>query len=71
MTSSESPEPDTSRPLAQLSKTEIKLAMKEALKEWLDEKYLTFGKYSFWSLGGLVLASFIIFILTMNGWKPT
>jgi hypothetical protein len=71
MTSSESPEPDTSqRPLLQLSKAEVKIAMKEALKEWLDEKYTAFGKYSFFGLGGFILSAFIYFILTTNGWRP-
>jgi putative flippase GtrA len=44
--------------------------MKEALKEWLDEKYTAFGKYSFFGLGGFILSAFIYFILTTNGWRP-
>lgn len=47
---------------------QIKAALKEALKEWLDEKFAAFGRYSVYSLAAAGLASLIYFILTTNGW---
>lgn len=46
----------------------IKAALKEALREWLDEKFAAFGK---WSLGGIAAASLgalVYFILSAQGW---
>ncbi len=48
---------------------EVKHAMKEALKEWLDEKFASFGKWSLGSLGAAVLVAIIYFLLQLNGWK--
>ena len=45
-----------------------KRIVKEALKEWLDEKFVEFGK---WTLGGfaaMTLAALVYFVLKMNGW---
>jgi hypothetical protein len=47
----------------------MKAAVKEALKEWLDEKFVAFGKWSLASLAALGLAALVYFILTANGWK--
>jgi hypothetical protein len=47
----------------------MKSAVKEALKEWLDEKFSTFGKWAAASLAALVLAAFVLFVLWANGWK--
>lgn len=46
-----------------------KEVIKEALKEWLDEKFLMFGKWSFASLAAMGLAALIYFILKTDGWK--
>lgn len=46
-----------------------KEVVKEALKEWLDEKFVQFGKWTAASLAALLLAAFIYFILVTNGWK--
>lgn len=54
--------------MAELSDEQIKDAAKEAFREFLDEKFATFGK---WSLGGLAAAFLVAvtyFILIMNGW---
>lgn len=48
---------------------ETKAAVKEAIKEWLDDQLATFGKWSAITLAGLALAALIYFILSMNGWK--
>lgn len=47
----------------------MKDAVKEALKEWLDAKFLAFGKWSLASLAALALAALVYFILKMNGWQ--
>lgn len=49
-------------------KEEIKDALKEALKEWLDEKFATFGRWSFYSFGAALVFAVILFMLQTNGW---
>lgn len=49
----------------------MKDAVKEALKEWLDEKFTTLGKWSLSSLAALALAALVYFILAMNGWRES
>ena len=49
---------------------EQKEVLKEALREWLDEKFASFGK---WSLGGIcaiLLCLLAYFWLTTHGWTP-
>ena len=44
-------------------------AVKEALKEWLDEKFLLVGK---WTVNGVLaagLAALVYVILMQQGWK--
>ena len=48
---------------------EMKTAVKEGLKEWLDEKFTALGKWSVGSLAALGLAALVYFILKMNGWQ--
>jgi hypothetical protein len=52
-----------------MDKDEMKRATKEALKEWLDEKYSQFGKWSFGAIVAAVFAALTYFILKMNGWE--
>ena len=47
---------------------EDKDALKEALKEWLDEKFAMFGKWSMASIAAAGLAALAWLILTANGW---
>lgn len=46
----------------------MKEAWREAMKEWLDEKYTQVGRWSvriiLTAIGGIVL----YFVLTINGW---
>lgn len=47
----------------------IKRALKEALHEWLDDKFLMFGK---WSMGAVMAAFFsamVYFVLTQGRLK--
>ena len=47
----------------------IKEAFKEAAKEWLQEVYVSFGKWSLRTIGALLIVAMLYFILTMNGWS--
>ena len=49
-----------------------KMAVREALQEWLDKKWdetcLQFGRWSLRLIGLAVFFAFIYLILWMNGW---
>jgi hypothetical protein len=48
-----------------LDQDALKAALKEGLREWLDEKFANFGK---WSLGGLAAAAMAgLVYLAMSG----
>lgn len=47
----------------------IKEAMKEAFKEYVDEKVRQFGKWSLRTIAVAVLAALLYFILSINGWQ--
>ena len=51
-----------------LSKEESKEVIKEALHEWLDEKYAAFGRWSFHGFIALMIAAGCYFVLAANGW---
>lgn len=51
-----------------LGDEEMKRLIKEAIREWLDQQFAAFGKWSFMALASMALAALIYFILTMNGW---
>lgn len=63
----------TGVPLSATSRQEridiTKIALKEAIKEWMDERIKEVGR---WSLRGIALATFgalIYFVLTHTGWN--
>lgn len=60
---------DNDRRKTDLNSEEVKSIMKEALKEWLDDKFSEFGKWSLGALMAALLAGVIIFILHMDGWQ--
>jgi hypothetical protein len=48
---------------------DTKDAMREAMKEWLDEKFATFGK---WTLTGIAATGLVLLayaFLAAHGWK--
>lgn len=51
-----------------MDQDEMKKAFKDALKEWLDEKFTEFGKWSLGGIAAMALAGLVYFILKMNGW---
>jgi hypothetical protein len=53
----------------QITEAVTKDIVKEALKEWLDEKILIFGKWSLMTMAAAGIAALVYFILTLNGWK--
>lgn len=56
--------------LAEQPTEERKTIYKEAIQEWLDEKYATFGR---WSLGGIAAAALALlgyFLAVKSGWIP-
>ena len=43
--------------------------IKEALKEWLDEKWATFGKWSAKGIAAMILSVLAYIWLTQHGWR--
>lgn len=56
------------RPLSQSERSVIKDAMKEAMKEWLDEKFAAFGRWSFYGFMAALFTAFTYFIMASTGW---
>lgn len=48
-----------------------KEAVKEALKEWLDEQFARVGKWTVHGVLALSLAALVYFILVHNGWRQS
>lgn len=46
----------------------VKRALKEGLKEWLDEMFATFGRWSLLGLGAAALAGVVYVALVGQGW---
>jgi len=51
-----------------LTKEESKEVVKEALHEWLDEKYAMFGRWSLHGMLAMMIAAGCYFVLAANGW---
>lgn len=45
-----------------------KALIKEAIKEWLNEKIAEFGWFALKSVGAMAFAAVMYFILVQNGW---
>lgn len=46
-------------------------AMERAFHAWLDDKFLTFGRWTFWGFMTALFAAGVYFILSMSGWHFT
>lgn len=54
-----------------LKEAEAKRIIKEAIREWLDEQFTKFGKWSAYGLLALATAVILYMTLVANGWhKP-
>lgn len=49
---------------------DVKEALKEALHEWLDLKFMQFGKWSAAGLAVLMFGALVYIILRTQGWTP-
>lgn len=49
----------------------IKEILQEALKDWLDQQFAKFGRWSFFGVAALGIAGLTYFILWINGWATT
>lgn len=45
-----------------------KRIIKEALKEWMDERYAEFGRWAFVSIMAFIFAGLVYFALIASGW---
>lgn len=51
-----------------MSDQDTKDALKEALKEWLDDRFAEVGRWTFRGVLVAVLGALTYFVLQMNGW---
>lgn len=56
--------------LTNTGKQELKEIVKQAIREWLDEKFAQFGRWSIGALAALILAALLYWTLAMHGWRP-
>lgn len=54
--------------IPELDKEEWKALVKEALQEWLDRQFATFGKWTMAGLLSAALAGLLYLYLISNGW---
>ncbi|UOF83103.1 fmrfamide related peptide family [Caudoviricetes sp.] len=46
----------------------IKSALKDGIKEWMDEKFMRFGKWTVGALAAAIFSAMIYFMLLSQGW---
>lgn len=56
------------RQLDEEQKELLKEAFKEGAQEWLDDKFMTFGKWSATGIAAAALVALGMFILWTGGW---
>ncbi len=49
---------------------EIKETLKAAMREWLDEKFAEFGRWSLHAILAAALVALTYLLLTQSGWRP-
>lgn len=54
--------------MPELDKEELKEALKDAMREWLDEKYSQFGKWTLHGLLAMAVAVLTLVTLVSQGW---
>lgn len=50
---------------------DMKRIVKEAIREWLDEQFAKFGRWSLYTLLALATAAILYLSLTTNGWHKS
>lgn len=54
-----------------LKDAEAKRIIKEAIREWLDEQFMKFGRWSFYGMLAAATTLILYMTLVVNGWhKP-
>jgi hypothetical protein len=61
---------DADDAIADIRRREMKETVKLAIKEWLDEQALKFGRWSFRFLFALMLGAMLYGALLQSGWAP-
>jgi hypothetical protein len=46
----------------------VKEALKEGIRDWIDDKYREVGKYTLAALAAVTFAGLIYFVLMLSGW---
>ena len=54
--------------MGELTKDEIKDALKEAHKEWMSENFAAFGRWTFYGLMVLGMSGVVFLFLSSQGW---
>ena len=54
--------------MSEIDPNDLKQALKEGLREWLDEKFAAFGKWSLGGLAALALAGLVYLAMVGAGW---
>ena len=52
--------------LENFSRKELKIIFKEAIDDWVDRQFTTFGKWSFYSFAAAAIGALTYFIITMK-----
>jgi hypothetical protein len=60
--------PEKDRRAVPMDKEDYKAAVKEGLKEWLNEQFAAFGKWSLHGLLAMALAGCVYLFMISNGW---
>lgn len=53
-----------------MEKEEAKQIIKEAIREWLDEQFATFGRWSFLGIAAMGFAGIVYVFFISEGWIP-
>jgi len=51
-----------------MNKNDLKEAVKEAHKEWLESKFAEFGRWSLGAIAVLIFGALMYFVLWITGW---
>lgn len=55
--------------MPEISRDDMKAAVKEAIKEWLDVQFAKFGRWSFYGICSLGLVGMLYLWMLSEGWR--